>query len=87
MFQKLIVIKTVKELGFTLNEIDEFIAAWGEEGASCGNLTGHITGKIDQIDAQIALLQLIRSKLSQSLEKCQAQNCEFEKMIPSCISR
>ena len=32
VYNKLVLIKTVKELGFTLNEIDEFIKAWGDEG-------------------------------------------------------
>ena len=87
VYEKLLLIKTVKELGFTLNEIDEFIHAWGEEDALCSNLTRHLTDKMDRIDKQIGLLQLIRQKLSRSLEKCQSQDCEFEKMIPSCIGK
>jgi len=87
VYEKLVLIKTVKELGFTLNEIDEFIKAWGDEDASCSNLTHHLTDKVSRVDGQIALLQLIRKKLTQSLEKCQSQDCEFEKMIPSCIGK
>lgn len=86
VFDRLILIKTVKELGFTLNEIDEFINAWGEESASCSNLTNHLTDKINRVDEQIKLLQQVRSKLTQSLARCESDNCEFEKMIPSCIS-
>lgn len=85
VFEKLVLIKTVKELGFTLHEIDDFIKAWGDEDASCSNLTHHLTDKIKRVDKQIELLQLIRKKLTQSLETCQSQDCEFEKMIPSCI--
>jgi DNA-binding transcriptional MerR regulator len=72
-------------LGFTLNEIDEFIEAWAEESASCSNLTTHLTDKINRVDQQIKLLQEIRSKLTGSLDKCLSDNCEFEKMIPRCI--
>src|SRR5688572_6410707 len=60
VFEKLVLIKTVKELGFTLNEIDEFIKAWANEDASCSNLTSHLTDKINRVDHQIELLQLIR---------------------------
>src|SRR5262245_52439963 len=74
VYEKLVLIKTVKELGFTLNEIDEFISDWGEEEASCGNLTHHLTDKIGRVDQQIALLQLIRGKLTQSLERCESQD-------------
>jgi DNA-binding transcriptional MerR regulator len=87
VYEKLVLIKTVKELGFTLSEIDEFIKAWGDEDASCDNLTHHLTDKISRVDQQIHLLQLIKQKLTKSLEKCQAENCEFEKMIPSCIGK
>lgn len=86
VYEKLVLIKTVKELGFTLNEIDEFIQAWGNEDASCGNLTSHLTDKISRVDLQIKLLKDIRRKLTSSLEKCRADDCQFEKMIPSCIS-
>jgi len=87
VYEKLVLIKIVKELGFTLNEIDDFIKAWGDEDASCSNLTHRLTDKIGGVDQQIALLQLIRTKLTQSLERCQSQDCEFEKMIPSCIGK
>jgi MerR family Zn(II)-responsive transcriptional regulator of zntA len=87
VFEQLVLIKTVKELGFTLNEIDEFINAWSEESASCENLTSHLTHKIKRVDEQIELLQKIKSKLNGSLEKCLTDNCEFEKMVPSCIGK
>jgi DNA-binding transcriptional MerR regulator len=85
VYDRLVLIKTVKELGFTLNEIDEFIKAWGDEDASCSNLTTHLTDKINRVDEQIKLLQEIRLKLTSSLDKCLSDNCDFEKMIPSCI--
>jgi MerR family copper efflux transcriptional regulator len=87
VYERLMLIKTVKSLGFTLNEIDEFIEAWGEESATCSNLTSHLTDKIRRIDDQIRLLQEITAKLSSSLAKCLSDNCEFEKMIPSCIGK
>lgn len=47
----------------------------------------HLTDKIKRVDEQIELLQKIKSKLNGSLEKCLADNCEFEKMVPSCIGK
>lgn len=87
VYDRLMLIKTIKELGFTLNEIDEFIRAWGDEDASCSNLSHHLTDKINRVDHQITLLRAVRAKLSKSLEKCQTNDCEFEKMIPSCIGK
>lgn len=87
VYERLMLIKTIKALGFTLNEIDEFIGAWGDEDASCSNLTHHLTDKIARVDQQMKLLRDIRSRLTTSLEKCLSENCEFEKMIPSCIGK
>lgn len=87
VYERLMLIKTVKALGFTLNETNEFIQAWGNEDVSCNGLTHHLAEKISRVDHQIQLLQLVRQKLSQSLERCQSQECEFEKTIPSCIGK
>lgn len=87
VYDKLVFIKTVKDLGFTLSEIDKFIKAWGDEEASCSNLIHHLQDKISRIDQQMEILQRIRNRLTKSLEKCQSQNCEFEKMIPDCIGK
>ncbi len=87
VYERLVLIKTIKSLGFTLNEIDDFIEAWSEESATCSNLTNHLTDKIARVDEQMKLLQGIKIKLTNSLEKCLSNNCEFEKMIPSCINK
>lgn len=85
VYQRLVLIKTIKTLGFTLNEIDDFINAWGEEEASCSNLKHHLSDKIEKVDEQMKLLQAIKLKLTSSFEKCKSDNCEFENQIPSCI--
>jgi DNA-binding transcriptional MerR regulator len=85
VYEQLILIKTVKDLGFTLNEVDDFIKAWSNEDASCNNLTHHLTEKIGRVNEQMRLLEGIKSKLEVSLQRCKADNCEFEKMVPACI--
>jgi MerR family Zn(II)-responsive transcriptional regulator of zntA len=86
VYDRLILIRTVKDLGFTLNEIDEFVKSWSEEEPSCNNLTEHLNGKIARVDQQIRLLETIRQKLVISLGRCQPGACEFEKTVPSCIT-
>lgn len=85
VYDRLVLIKTIKTLGFTLNEIDEFIRSWGQESASCDHLQHHLSDKILRVDEQIRLLQAIRNNLTNSLEQCVSNNCEFEKLVPSCI--
>jgi DNA-binding transcriptional MerR regulator len=86
IYEILVLIRTVKDLGFTLSETGDFIRAWGAGDASCVNLTHHLSEKVDRIDEQITLLRQMKSRLSQSIKKCQAANCQFEKLVPSCIS-
>ena len=85
VYEQLMLIKTVKELGFTLNEVNAFFQAWQHESASCAGLVNHLTGKIVCVEEQIQLLTQVKAKLNNSLEKCLADNCEFEKMIPACM--
>lgn len=87
VYDRLMLIKTIKGLGFTLNEIDDFVGAWEDEDATCNNLTYHLLDKISRVDSQIQILEAVRSKLSRTLEKCQSNDCEFEKLIPSCIGK
>jgi len=85
VYEQLVLIKTVKDLGFTLNEVDDFVKAWTEVDASCGNLTHYLTDKVNYIDQQINVLEGIKSKLKASLQRCQENECQFEKLVPSCI--
>jgi len=85
VFERLMLIKTVKDLGFTLAEIDEFITGLTSENASCSDLTSHLSEKIERVDQQIELLQQIKGRLQSSLSKCLSNDCEFEKMVPACL--
>ncbi|HWA33796.1 MAG TPA: MerR family transcriptional regulator [Cyclobacteriaceae bacterium] len=85
VYEQLVLIKTVKDLGFTLNEVDDFVKAWSEANASCTNLSHYLTEKINYVDQQINVLLGIKSKLNDSLQRCKNDNCEFEKLVPSCI--
>lgn len=38
ILDKLMLIRKLKDMGFTLNEIDTFLELWREEDASCKNL-------------------------------------------------
>lgn len=81
VLDKLLLIRMIKGLGFTLNETEEFIKGWTDEDASCANMIHHLTDKVTFVDKQIVALQAIKSKLMESLNGCQANQCEFEKRL------
>jgi DNA-binding transcriptional MerR regulator len=78
-------IKSIQDLGFTIKEIDTFFELWQEEDASCENLVFTLENKLAQVDAQIEKFNQLKTRLSTSLQKCRNNDCEFEKTIPGCI--
>jgi DNA-binding transcriptional MerR regulator len=87
VLNKLSLIIKVKELGFTLNEIDMFFELWGEQDASCENLVYTLENKVKQVDEQIERLGQLKQRLNDSLQKCRSSECQFEKTVPSCICK
>src|SRR5687768_13542897 len=53
ILDKLILIRKLKDMGFTLNEIDTFLELWREEDASCKNLKFTLENKIAHVSEQI----------------------------------
>lgn len=85
VLEKLMLIQKLKNMGFTLNEIDTFLELWREEDASCKNLKFTLENKLTLVNEQMQKLVELKSRLSQSLTKCNNDDCEFEKTIPSCL--
>lgn len=50
---KLMLIRKLKDMGFTLNEIDTFLELWREEDASCKNLKYTLENKIMLVNDQL----------------------------------
>ena len=85
VLDKLLLIRKLKDMGFTLNEIDTFLELWREEDASCKNLKHTLDNKIILVNEQLQKLSELKERLSTSLAKCNNGDCEFEKTIPSCL--
>jgi MerR family copper efflux transcriptional regulator len=85
VLEKLMLIRKLKEMGFTLNEIDTFLELWREEDASCKNLKFTLQNKVALVNEQMQKLAELKERLAQSLTKCNNDDCEFEKTIPSCL--
>jgi MerR family Zn(II)-responsive transcriptional regulator of zntA len=79
VLEKLMLIRKLKEMGFTLNEIDTFLQLWREEDASCKNLKYTLENKVALVDEQMQKLTEWKARLTQSLVKCNNDDCEFEK--------
>lgn len=85
VFEKLMLIRKLKDMGFTLNEVDTFLELWRDEDANCKNLKYTLENKILLINEQMLKLAELKHRLTESVLKCNNDDCEFEKTIPSCL--
>ena len=81
VLEKLMLIRRLKDIGFTLNEVDTFLDLWRTEDASCKNLKHFLKDKITLVNDQIQKLKSLKTKLNGSLAKCNNDDCEFENAI------
>jgi MerR family copper efflux transcriptional regulator len=87
VYERLLLIRIVKDLGFTLTEAADFVKAWTEVDASCSNVSHYLTDKVNHIDEEMRLLEGIKSKLKTSLHRCEGNHCEFEKLTKGIRQR
>ena len=87
VLEKLTLIRKLKDLGFTLNEIDTFLELWRDEDANCKNLKYTLENKLLLINEQMLKLAELKNRLTESVIKCNNDDCEFEKTIPSCLCK
>ena len=85
VLEKLMVIRKLKDMGFTLNEIDTFLDLWRDEDANCKDLKYTLENKVTLVKEQILKLMELKSRLTESLTKCNNDNCEFENTVRSCV--
>jgi DNA-binding transcriptional MerR regulator len=85
VLDKLMLIRKLKDMGFTLNEIDTFLELWREDDASCKNLKYTFENKIILVNEQLLKLNELKARLSESVIRCNNDDCEFEKTIPSLL--
>ncbi len=86
MLERLSLIQSLKALGFTLNEIKDFISLWDSD-SSCENLAEGIQEKLILVDGQIEALKRTREQLLTLSKRCKGKDCEFVQQVPSCLCR
>ena len=70
VLERLLSIKRIKEMGFTLNETAEILELVEMDEATCASMLEKVNAKVDVIDAKIAELKALRDRLTTSVENC-----------------
>lgn len=70
---RLTFIREIKDLGFTLREIDELISLRAQNSISCRTSASTAQKKIDELDSRIAAIKAMRKRLVSFRDKCVEQ--------------
>ena len=82
--EQLLVIKDLKESGFTLNEIKDMAHLYSMDPHSCSDNVPKIKQKLEDVDAKIKALKKMRSKLAETASCCETgcpDNCGLDKSL------
>ncbi|KAB2340594.1 MerR family transcriptional regulator [Actinomadura rudentiformis] len=69
--------KGLQELGLTLDEVVDALAAHDAGGATCDSERWRLEAVVERIDAKMAELARARRAALQSLQDCHAGRCRF----------
>lgn len=83
VLKRLLLIKTAKSYGFTLNESAEIISLVDAKLASCGTISRIAASKVSIIDKKIAELQALKKLITGSIENCN-DRCEVTGEDENC---
>lgn len=67
---RLLTIKRVKAMGFTLNETQEILDLMDLDRATCADMTERVDAKVIAIDTKISELMDLRKQLHDGLKSC-----------------
>jgi DNA-binding transcriptional MerR regulator len=81
--ERILQAKVLQELGFTLDEVVDALAAHDAGGATCDSERWRLEGVVDRIDAKIADLVQARQAALQTLEECRAGRCRLAPSRPA----
>ncbi len=82
--EQLLVIKDLKDSGFTLAEIKDMASLYGLDPHSCSDNIPKLKDKIVNMDIKIKALKRMRSKLEQTVSCCEEgcpENCTLNKSL------
>lgn len=83
--ERLLHIKELKELGFTLAEIGDLLDLVEKKEDACGGLPEKLDAKIEVLDKKMAVLALYKERLAAVRQSCSGQ-CSSSNGLPECFS-
>lgn len=82
--ERLLQVRQLKGLGFTLNEIACLFEGLDSTPQPCAALPAQLDDKVALLDEKLALLKVYRSKLQAVRQACDG-NCKAPRGLPDCF--
>ena len=76
--KRLLLVKKIKNFGFTLREISELLAVIEGNAPKCGDVLGMVDAKVDDIETKIRELTSFKSMLLDKVKECRNECPETE---------
>jgi len=77
-------VRGVQGLGFSLEEIREFIVLRRDGAHACATVRGLLAAKLKDVGAKYTALAKLRNELTAALRKCNAQIRSGKKRVAAC---
>lgn len=84
VLERLTLVKRLKILGFTLNEIGEIINLYLGETNPCPEILDTVNNRIELINQKMKELEEFKKKLSTIRDNCNG-NCQLDDILPVCL--
>ena len=74
--------RELQAIGFTLNDAVDALAAHDAGGATCESERWRLQAVLDRVDAKLAELAALRSRIVQAQDACVSGHCMFASRFP-----
>lgn len=85
VLEQLLLIKLLRKLSFTLEEIKTLSVNKIDNQLECGSLVRSVNQKLSIIETEMERLKKIKTKLNSVKNDCN-DDCTFDKKVPSCLT-
>ncbi|TGK14273.1 MerR family transcriptional regulator [Leptospira kmetyi] len=85
VLEQLLLIKLLRKLSFTLEEIKTLSVNKIDNRLECNSLVSSVKQKLNIIETEMERLKKIKTKLNSVKNVCN-DDCTFDKKVPSCLT-
>ena len=79
---RIVFVKEMQRLGFSLDEIVDLLRLVDGGTASCKSARPRMEATLRRADEKIAALKAVRDRLAGLLDACEGGSCSFEQVVP-----